>query len=81
MITHQLEDGTIPGELKETITVALRKPGKKDYTLIKAYMPIALENTIVKTVETTVTRTLASAAENIISSPGRRWKDGGGDPP
>jgi hypothetical protein len=63
VISRQLEDGTLPKELKETITVALRKPSKKDYTLVNAYRPIALENTIAKVIETIVAKKLAAAAE------------------
>ena len=33
---------------KSITTVALRKDGKADYSLINSYRPIALENTIVK---------------------------------
>ena len=33
VITRQLEDGTMPKELKETATVALRKPGIIDHTI------------------------------------------------
>ena len=33
---------------KSTTTVALRKDGKVDYSLINSYRPIALENTIAK---------------------------------
>ena len=36
---------------KSITTVALRKDGKVDYSLINSYRPIALENTIVKVYE------------------------------
>ena len=38
-----LASGTIHPCLKDSYTIALRKPGKKDYSLPSAYRPIALE--------------------------------------
>ena len=49
--------------LKDTITIILRKLGKKDYTLVNAYCPIALENIIAKLVKTIIAKRLAEAAE------------------
>ena len=43
--------GYYPKIGKSTTTVALRKDGKADYSLINSYCPIALENTIVKVYE------------------------------
>jgi len=74
-ITHHFEHGAPLGELKDTTTVALRKPGKKDYTLIGAYRPIALENTIAKLLETIVAERLATAAEEHQLLP---WNQMGG---
>ena len=40
--------GYYPKIRKFTTTVALRKDGKANYSLINSYRPIALENTIIK---------------------------------
>jgi hypothetical protein len=61
--TRCLETGEIPASFKETTTCTLKKTGKKDYTLVSAYRPIALENTIAKLAETIIAKRLASAAE------------------
>jgi ribonuclease HI len=44
-------------------TITLRKPGKPDYSIPKAYRPIALEDTLSKVVETVVARRLSQMAE------------------
>jgi ribonuclease HI len=43
-----LELGHCPTHFKHSITVALRKPGKDDYTKVKSYRPVALLSTIGK---------------------------------
>ncbi|KAF2177767.1 hypothetical protein K469DRAFT_517512, partial [Zopfia rhizophila CBS 207.26] len=48
---------------KESITIALRKEGKKDYSLPGSYRPIALENTLAKVIEKRVADLMAAAAE------------------
>ena len=44
-------------------TITLRKPGKPDYSIPKAYRPIALEDTLSKVVESLMARKLAMLAE------------------
>jgi len=44
-------NGTIPESLKESITMVLRKEGKKDYSLPGSYRPITLKNTLAKVLE------------------------------
>ncbi|KAF2183538.1 hypothetical protein K469DRAFT_582747 [Zopfia rhizophila CBS 207.26] len=61
---HQcLESGIIPTCLKELITIALCKEGKKDYSLPGSYQLIALENTLAKVIEKRVADMMAAAAE------------------
>ncbi|KAF2176656.1 hypothetical protein K469DRAFT_606465, partial [Zopfia rhizophila CBS 207.26] len=48
---------------KESITIALRKEGKKDYFLLESYQPIALENTLAKVIKKRVADMMAAAAE------------------
>lgn len=49
-----LQLGYCPMHFKETVTVVLRKQGKDDYTQPKAYRPIALLNTVGKTLEAVI---------------------------
>ena len=58
-----IASGTIPPCLKDSYTVALRKPGKKDYSLPSAYRPIALENTLAKVIEKILAERIVEAAE------------------
>ncbi|KAJ7670466.1 hypothetical protein B0H17DRAFT_848559, partial [Mycena rosella] len=46
-----LKLGYHPKLWKIFITITLRKPGKPDYTIPKAYRPIALEETMAKVIE------------------------------
>ena len=43
--------GHFPRPFKHTTTVVIRKPSRPDYTKVKAYRPIALENTLGKVME------------------------------
>ena len=43
--------GSLPGRYKESVTITLRKEGKKDHSLPGSYRPIALENTLAKVIE------------------------------
>src|SRR5207244_4470982 len=59
-----LAAGMIPQRLKESITIVLRKEGKKDYSLPSSYRPIALENTLAKVLEKRAADVMTEAAEN-----------------
>jgi len=61
--SHCFANGTIPESLKESITVVLRKEGKKDYSLLGSYRPITLENTLVKVLEKHIANIILEAAE------------------
>jgi hypothetical protein len=56
-IRRELVYGTLPERIKESVTVTLRKEGKKDYSLPGSYRLIALENTLAKIVEGIITVT------------------------
>jgi hypothetical protein len=43
--------------------IALRKPGKKNYTLPAAYRPITLENMIAKIIEKMIANRITDTAE------------------
>lgn len=58
-----LDIGYHPLPFKESTTVVLRKPQKPDYTKPGAYRPIALLNTMAKTLEAIVARRMSKEAE------------------
>ena len=74
-ISKLLQDGEIPRSYKESITVALRKERKADYTLPSSYRPIALENMLAKVIEKIVATELADIAEEHNLLP---WNQMGG---
>ena len=49
---------TYPAEWKTTATIALRKPGKPDYSLAKVYRPIALGESLAKVLSACIAETL-----------------------
>ena len=49
---------------KEADTIVLKKLGKADYTVPKAYRPIALLNTLGKVLEAVLARRLSDIAES-----------------
>lgn len=52
-----------PEYWRKFVTIFLRKPGKPDYTILKAYRPIALGDTIGKIAESVIASRLSSLAE------------------
>jgi len=58
-----LFSGCCPLHFRESKTVALRKPGKDDYSDPRAYRPITLLNTLGKALEAIVATRLSYAAE------------------
>jgi len=62
-ISIAFASGTLLNRLKESTTIALRKEGKRDYSLPSSYRLIALENTLVKVVEKALANRLSLAAE------------------
>jgi reverse transcriptase-like protein/retrotransposon-encoded endonuclease len=68
-INTLLVEGQLPGYLKESITIVLRKENKKDYSLPGSYRPIALENTLAKVIEKLLADRITDAAEahNLLS--------------
>ena len=55
--------GELPASYKESTTIALRKEGKKDYSLPSSYRPIALENTLAKVVEKALANRITDVLE------------------
>lgn len=64
LINACYRQGYCPVHFKELITVALPKPGKSDYTSIKAYRPIVLLNTLGKAMESVIATRLSYHGEN-----------------
>jgi len=62
-VSRCFEGGLMPGCLRESTTVVLRKERKQDYSLPSSYRPIALENSITKLMEKIVTDRITAAAE------------------
>ena len=56
--------GYFPRHFKNTTTIVLRKPGKKDYSLPSSYRPIALENTMGKVLEKILAKRLTDTLES-----------------
>jgi len=55
--------GIILESLKESITIVLRKEGKKDYSLLGSYRLITLKNTLVKVLEKYIANIISKATE------------------
>ncbi|KAM0664346.1 hypothetical protein ACQRIU_006929 [Beauveria bassiana] len=66
-----LEQGYCPAHFKETVTVALRKPGKEDYSQPKSYRPIALLNTLGKVLDGVIANRLAYLSDTFQLLPRR----------
>ena len=60
-VTLCLNEGKLPECCKETITVVLRKPNKKDYSLLGSYQSVIFKNTLGKLLEKIVTKCMQEA--------------------
>jgi hypothetical protein len=58
-----LEEGYCPEHFRSAVTIALRKPGKSNYSTTSSYRPIALLNTISKTFEFLLAKRISYLAE------------------
>jgi ribonuclease HI len=63
IFNQSLHLGHCPAHFRKSTTVVLRKPGKDNYTVPKAYRPIALLNTIGKIMDAVIARRLSYLAE------------------
>jgi Reverse transcriptase (RNA-dependent DNA polymerase)/Endonuclease-reverse transcriptase len=68
-LTKVFAEGSIPSCLKESVTITIRKEGKKDYLLPGSYRPIALKNALAKVIEKVLANRLSQVAEtyNLLS--------------
>ncbi|EAQ91759.1 hypothetical protein CHGG_03694 [Chaetomium globosum CBS 148.51] len=58
-----LEDGALPSQWRHANIIPLKKPGKKDYTIAKAWRPISLLATLGKALESVIAERLSHAVE------------------
>ena len=63
LLEASLRLGYYPEHCRQSNTIVLRKPGKDNYTIAKAYRPIALLNTVGKVMESVVAKRLSYMAE------------------
>ncbi|EGU72833.1 hypothetical protein FOXB_16658, partial [Fusarium oxysporum f. sp. conglutinans Fo5176] len=63
IFNQSLALGYYPEHFRQSTTVVLRKPGKDNYTVPKAYRPIALLNTTGKIMEAVIAKRLSYIAE------------------
>lgn len=68
-----LDVGHQPAHWKIFTTITLRKPQKPDYSLPKAYRPIALEDTVGKVMESVIARRLSALAERFDLLPANHF--------
>ena len=58
-----LEDGSLPSQWRHAKIIPLKKPGKEDYTVAKAWRPISLLATLGKVLESVVAERISHAVE------------------
>ncbi|RKK65355.1 hypothetical protein BFJ69_g16358 [Fusarium oxysporum] len=58
-----LKEGVIPDQWRHARIIPLKKPGKDDYTIAKAWRPISLLATLGKVLESVVTERISHAVE------------------
>ena len=73
LMQASIDLGHFPKPFKQTTTVVLRKPGKADYTVTKAYRPIALENTLDKVLETVMADIISYLTETYELLPAQHY--------
>ena len=73
LMQASIDLGHFPKPFKQTNTVVLRKPGKPDYTVTKAYRPIALENTLGKVLESVMADTISYLTETYELLPAHHY--------
>ena len=69
IFNSSLRMGYYPTPFRNSVTIALRKPGKDDYSQPKSYRPIALLNTIGKAIEYIIAKRIQALAEKYIMLP------------
>ena len=63
VVSYYFTNRIAPESLKESITAVLCKEGKKDYSLLGSYRPIALKNTLAKVLEKYIANIMSKAVK------------------
>lgn len=63
LFRSSVEEGYLPSQWRQAKIIPLRKPGKPDYTLAKAWRPISLLSTLSKILEAVLAERLSFLAE------------------
>jgi ribonuclease HI len=58
-----LDDGSLPSQWRHARIIPLKKPGKEDYTVAKAWRPISLLATLGKVLESVIAERISHAVE------------------
>ena len=61
------EEGELPTQWRHAKTIPLRKPGKEDYTIAKAWRPISLLSTLGKVMESVIAERISHLVETFGS--------------
>ena len=63
LFRQSLEEGSLPSQWRHAKIIPLKKPGKEDYTIAKAWRPISLLATLGKVLESVVAERISHMAE------------------
>jgi hypothetical protein len=63
LFRQSLEEGSLPSQWRHAKIIPLKKPGKEDYTIAKAWRPISLLATLGKVLESVVTERISHMVE------------------
>lgn len=74
IFNQSIQLGYCPDHFRDSNTIALRKPGKDDYTTPKAYRPLALLNTIGKIMDAIIAKLLSYLIEKHQLLPGTHMR-------
>jgi exonuclease III len=66
LFRKSLEEGVLPNQWRHAKIIPLKKPGKEDYTIAKAWRPISLLATLGKLLESVVAERISHAVETHI---------------
>lgn len=69
-----LEEGTLPNQWRHAKIIPLKKPGKEDYTVAKAWRPISLLATLGKVLESVVAERISHAVETYSLLPTNHFR-------
>jgi Reverse transcriptase (RNA-dependent DNA polymerase) len=71
---ESFEEGVLPSQWKHTKIIPLKKPGKDDYTLTKAWRPISLLATLGKIMESVIAERISYVIETYSLLPTNHFR-------